>query len=130
MPAMERGLPEPIVAKLGPLGRYELRAFLFGLAVVLVGIPFGLLLHQVTTDGPLTAIDDSAAQWLHLRIQGEDGVIGLLELISLTGKPIFLLFAIGIPGAWIFYNGGKKLALFLAVTCVGGGMVDTAVKLA
>jgi membrane-associated phospholipid phosphatase len=128
MPTMEHGLPEPVAAKLGPLGRYELRAALFGLAIALVGIPFGLLLHQVATHGPLTAVDDSAAQWLHLRIQGEDGVIGLLEIISFTGKPIFLLFSIGIPGAWILYHGGRKLALFLAVTCIGGGVVDTIVK--
>ena len=127
---MERGLPQPVAAKLGPLGRYELRALLLGLAIALVGIPFGLLLHQVTTDGPLTALDDSAARWLHLRIQGEDGVIGFLEAVSFTGKPIFLVFAIGIPGAWILYRGGKKLALFLAVTCIGGGIVDTIVKLA
>ena len=128
MPTMDHGLPEPVAAKLGPLGRYELRAFLLGMAIALVGIPFGLLLHQVTTDGPLTALDDSAARWLHIRIQGEDGVIAFMQAVSFTGKPIFLLFAIGIPGAWILYHGGKKLALFLAVTCIGGGIVDTIVK--
>jgi undecaprenyl-diphosphatase len=125
---MQHGLPEGIAAKLGPLGRYELRALLYGLAIALVGIPFGLLLHQVTTDGPLTAFDDSAARWLHVRVQGEDGMIALLEAVSFLGKPIFLLFAIGIPGAWILYHGGKKLAIFLAVTCIGGGIVDTIVK--
>jgi membrane-associated phospholipid phosphatase len=125
---MQHGLPEGIAAKLGPLARYELRALLYGLAIVLVGIPFGLLLHQVTTDGPLTAFDDSAARWLHVRVQGEDGMIALLEAISFMGKPVFLLFAVGIPGAWILYHGGKKLAIFLAVTCIGGGIVDTIVK--
>ena len=125
---MQHGLPEPLATKLGPLGRYELRAFLYGMAIALVGVPFGLLLHQVTTDGPLTALDDSAARWLHIRIQGEDGVIAFLQAVSFTGKPIFLLFAIGIPGAWILYHGGKKLALFLAVTCLGGGIVDTIIK--
>jgi undecaprenyl-diphosphatase len=130
MPAMERGLPEPVVAKLGPLGRYELRALLFGLAIALVGIPFGYLLQQVTSHGTLTTIDESAAQWLHLRIQGQHGIILLLEAISFTGKPIFLLFSVGIPGAWILYHGGKKLAVFLAVTCIGGGMVDSIVKAA
>jgi undecaprenyl-diphosphatase len=130
MPTMQHGLPEPVAAKLGPLGRYELRAFLYGMAIALVGIPFGLLLHQVTTDGPLTALDDSAARWLHIRVQGEDGVIAFLQAVSFTGKPIFLLFAVGIPGAWILYHGGRKLALFLAVTCIGGGIVDTVVKVA
>jgi undecaprenyl-diphosphatase len=125
---MQHGLPEPVAAKLGPLARYELRALLYGLAIALVGIPFGLLLHQVTTDGPLTAFDDSAARWLHVRVQGEDGIIALLEAISFTGKPIFLVFAVGIPGAWILYHGGRKLAIFLAVTCIGGGIVDTIVK--
>ena len=130
MPTMQHGLPEPIADKLGPFARYELRALLYGLAVALVGIPFGLLLHQVTTDGPLTALDDSAARWLHIRIQGEDGVIGFLHAVSFTGKPIFLLFAVGIPGAWVLYHGGKKLAIFLAVTCIGGGIVDTIIKVA
>ena len=69
------------------------------IAIALVGIPFGLLLHQVTTDGPLTALDDSAARWLNERFHGEDGVITLLDVVSFLGKPIFLLFAIGIPGA-------------------------------
>ena len=67
MPTMDHGLPEGVAVKLGPLGRYELRAVLCGLAIALVGIPFGLLLHQVTTDGPLTALDDSAARWLNAR---------------------------------------------------------------
>jgi undecaprenyl-diphosphatase len=125
---MEHGLPEPVAIKLGPLGRYELRVALLALAVALVGIPFGWLLHQVTTDGPLTALDDSAARWLHTRIQGEDGVIALLQAVSYTGKPIFLVFSIGLPGLWVLRHGGRKLAIFLAVTCLGGGVVDTIVK--
>ena len=127
---MEHGLPEGVAAKLGPRGRYELRVVLYALAVALVGVPFGFLLHQVTTDGPMTALDDSAARWLNARIQGEDGVIAGLQAISFMGKPIFLLFAIGIPGAWVLWHGGRKLALFLAVTCLGGGIVDTIVKVA
>jgi undecaprenyl-diphosphatase len=127
---MEHGLPEGVASKLGPQTRYELRVVLFALAVALVGIPFGFLLHQVTTDGPLTALDDSAARWLNARIQGEDGVVALLQAVSFTGKPIFLVFAIGIPGVWVLRHGGTKLAIFLAVTCLGGGVVDTIVKVA
>ena len=62
------------------------------------------------------------------RFHGEDGVITLLDVVSFMGKPIFLLFAIGIPGLWIFMHGGRKLGIFLAVTCIGGGIVDTIVK--
>jgi membrane-associated phospholipid phosphatase len=127
---MEHGLPEGVARKLGPLGRYELRATLLGLAVVLVGVPFGLLLHQVTTDGPLTGLDDSAARWLNRQVHGNDLAIAALEVVSFLGKPIFLVVAVGVPGLWVLRHGGRKLAAFLAVTCIGGGLVDTAVKVA
>ena len=119
-----------MAVKLGPLGRYELRLVLFAVALVLVGIPFGLLLHQVTSDGALTTIDQSAARWLNGQLHDDDAVIAVLQAISFTGKPIFLLFAIGLPGLWVLRHGGRKLAIFLAVTCIGGGVVDTFVKVA
>jgi undecaprenyl-diphosphatase len=125
---MERGLPEGVAVKLGPLGRYELRVALLILAIALVGIPFGFLLHQVATHGPLTGFDEDGAQWLNDRVHGHGLVIAALHVISFMGKPIFLLFAIGLPGLWILRHGGYKLAIFLAVTCIGGGVVDTIVK--
>lgn len=127
---MDNLLPERVAARLGPLARYELRALLFGLAVVLVGIPFGLLLHQVTTDGPLTSFDEDGAQWLNDRLAGEDGAIAALQAISFTGKPIFLFFAVGLPALWALRRGARRLAIFLAVTSIGGGLVDSAVKIA
>jgi len=127
---MEHWLPEGLAARLGPLGRYELRALLFGLALVLIGVPFGVLLQQVSTDGPLTGFDQEGAQWLNERFADNGLAIALLQAVSFTGKPIFLLFAIGIPGAWVLWHGGRKLAVFLAVTCIGGGIIDTIVKVA
>lgn len=103
---------------------------LLGVAVVLVGIPFGLLLHQVTTDGPLTALDESAARWTNRRIHDQDLVVGALEVVSFLGKPIFLVAAVGLPGLWLLRRGARKLVVFLAVTCIGGAIVDTLVKLA
>lgn len=126
---MEHGLPEGVATKLGPLGRYELRVSLFALALALVGIPFGFLLHQVATHGPLTGLDEDGAQWLNDQFHDNDLAVAVLKAISFTGKPIFLLFAIGIPGAWILWHGGRKLAIFLAVTCLGGGAIDTVVKI-
>jgi undecaprenyl-diphosphatase len=127
---MEHGLPERVAGKLGPLGRYELRAVLLAAALALVGIPFGILLHQVATHGPLTGLDEDGAQWLNDRFYESDVAVAVLKAISFTGKPIFLLFAIGLPGAWILRHGGRKLAVFLGVTCIGGGVVDTIVKVA
>jgi undecaprenyl-diphosphatase len=127
---MDAGLPEVAARRLGPLARYELRVVLVGIAVALVGIPFGLLLQQVTTDGPLTVLDQSAAVEMNARVQGEDGVIALMEVVSFLGKPIFLLFAVGLPGLWFLRHGAHKLVVFLAVTAIGGGLVDTVVKVA
>ena len=127
---MDHLLPEGVARRLGPLARYELRALLFGLAIALVGIPFGLLLHQVTNDGPLTAFDEDGAAWLNRRVHDHDLLVAAMKAISFTGKPIFLVFSIGIPGAWVLHRGGRKLALFLAVTCLGGGAIDTIVKVA
>ena len=127
---MDAGLPEVAVRRLGPLGRYELRLVLAAAAVILVGIPFGLLLQQVTTDGPLTALDESAAVWTNGRVRENDLLISVMHFISFLGKPIFLLFAVGLPALWLLRHGAHKLVIFLVVTCVGGGIVDTAVKLA
>lgn len=127
---MDHLLPAGVASRLGPLARYELRALLFGLAIVLTAIPFGLLLHQVTTDGPLTAFDEDGAQWLNDRLAGEDGAIAALRAISFTGKPIFLLFAVGLPTLWALHRGARRIAAFLVVTSIGGGLVDTAVKVA
>ncbi len=125
---MEHALPDRLAAKLGPLARYELRLLLFALALAIVGIPFGLLLHQVATHGPLTGFDEAGAQWMNDRFYGHPAAIAVLKVLSFTGKPIFLLFAVGIPGLWLLRNGGRKLAAFLLVTCAGGGIVDTLVK--
>jgi membrane-associated phospholipid phosphatase len=126
---MDHGLPVGVTRKLGPLARYELRLLLFAAAFVLVAIPFGLLLHQVLSDGRLTTFDEEWAQWLNDRFHGHGFAIGVLHVVSYTGKPIFLLVAVGIPGAWMLRRGATKLAVFLAVTCLGGGLVDTIVKI-
>jgi membrane-associated phospholipid phosphatase len=127
---MDHLLPERFATKLGPLARYEIRALLFGLAVAIVGIPFGFLLHQVAIEGPLTGFDEDGARWLNDQFHDNDVAIRLLEFISFLGKPIFLLFAVGLPGLWVLRHGGHKLVIFLAVTCIGGGIVDTIVKVA
>lgn len=127
---MDQGLPATLSRKLGPLARFEVRELLLGLAVVLVGVPFGLLLHQVTTDGPLTQFDERGARWLHDRVVGNEVIEAAMRAVSFTGKPVFLFFAVGLPVLWLFRNGARKLALFLVVVSVGGGLVDTVVKVA
>ncbi len=110
--------------------RFSLRIVLLIAAVSLTGIPFGLLLHQVVTDGPFTALDDDVAQDLHRHVVGNDAAVDALQVISFLGKSTFLFAVVGLLGAWLLRNGATKLVVFLAVTCIGGGLVDTWVKLA
>ena len=127
---MDHGLPEVVARRLGPLGRFGVRETLAGLAVAIVGIPFGLLLQQVTTDGPLTALDQSAAEWLHERLIDNATAVAAMRAISFTGKPVFLTVVVGVPALLARRRGAPKLATFLVVTSIGGGIVDSLVKLA
>ncbi|MDP1794816.1 MAG: phosphatase PAP2 family protein [Acidimicrobiales bacterium] len=95
-----------------------------------MGAPFGLLLHQVTTDGPFTELDESAAQWLHTRLVDNDIAGTFLRTVSFTGKPIFLTLVVGLPVLWLWRNGARKLVAFLLVVSIGGGVVDTVIKVA
>ena len=127
---MDKGLPEVATRKLAPVERYGLRVTLFGAAIVLVAIPFGVLLQQVTSDGPFTAFDVDVARWLNRRVSPREWAVDVAQFVSFLGKPIFLIFAIGVPGLWIAWRREWRLVTFLAVTCIGGGLVSTAVKLA
>ena len=127
---MDQGLPDRIARRLSSRERFELRELLLGIALALVGIPFGLLLHQVATDGPLTRLDERGARWLHARVAGNDAIETAMRTISYTGKPVFLFVVVGVPVVWLVWRGARKLAVFLAVVSIGGGLVDSAVKVA
>jgi undecaprenyl-diphosphatase len=103
---------------------------LLALAVVLVGIPFGWLLHEVTRQGPLTRLDARLAEQLHEHVANDGVGETVLRAISFTGKPVFLVFLVGVPVLWLLQRGARKLALFLVVVSIGGGLVDSAVKAA
>jgi undecaprenyl-diphosphatase len=127
---VDHGLPATAADRLKPASRYGLRELLIGVAIALVGAPFGWLLHEVTTHGPFTKFDESAAQWLHTRLVHNDVADTLLQAVSFTGKPIFLTLIIGAPVLWLWRRGARKLVVFLLVVSLGGSAIDTAVKIA
>jgi membrane-associated phospholipid phosphatase len=120
----------PVLRRFDPVKAYGVRLTLLGLAVALVGIPMGWLLHQVTTDGPMTAFDESLAQDLHAQVVDSPAMVDVLQVISFTGKPIFLVLVVGLPCVWLLRHRAYRLILFLILTSIGGGIVDTIVKVA
>src|SRR5687768_15473557 len=117
---MERGLPDVLRRRLDPAGRYGLRATLFGLALVLTGVPFGLLLAQVVQSGPLVRLDTSAARALHEWVRGKPVAITVLKVITFVGTPQFFFILCAVIVVFLFRHQRYRLMSFLIVTSLGG----------
>ena len=114
--------------RLDPDGRYGLRVTLFALAFLLVAIPFGLLLNQVRSDGSFIRYDTSAARHLHEWVRQSDDLVRELKILTFFGSPVWF-YVIVIPAVvWVWRRGHPRLAVFLVVTTLGGGLLDTVVK--
>jgi len=124
------GLPAGLARRLDPGARYGLRLTLLAVAVVLVAVPFGLLLEQVASEGRLTRLDSSLARTLNRQVDPHPLAVDLISAVSFLGKPVWLFVVVGGAVLWLLRGRRQKLAIFLAVTAIGGGLVDSAVKLA
>lgn len=109
--------------------RYGVRLVLFAVAFVLVAVPFGFLLGQVVTAGPLTDADRSASEVFY-RMSSPAWANHALEVVSFVGKPIFLSLVVIVPTLWLLRMREYRVASFLVITVVAGGLVDTALKAA
>lgn len=118
-----------ITRRLDPTERYGLRLTLFALALLLVAVPFGILLREVTQQGPLTRIDTIAARDLHEAVRRWPEVVGPLKVISFLGSPLWFYLLIGGSALYMWRSGHPRLALFLVVTAVAGGLIDSVVKI-
>jgi membrane-associated phospholipid phosphatase len=123
-------VPRPWLRRLDPERRFELRIVLFAIALILVAVPFSYLLFEVIREGPFTRFDETTANDLHRRVVGNDELITALHGISLLGKPLLLGICIAAGAIFAYVRGRRRLALFLVLTSIGGGLVDSAVKIA
>ncbi|MBW3614465.1 MAG: phosphatase PAP2 family protein [Actinobacteria bacterium] len=123
-------LTQMLRRRLEPAERYGLRLTLTALALVLVAVPFSYLLLEVLRDGPFTRVDEDVARHLHERVVDQPALVAALKAVSLLGKPLWLAFAVAAGAAFVCWRGRRRLALYLVVTAIGGGIVDTAVKVA
>jgi len=102
---------------------------LLGIAIILVAVPFATLLFQVVAKGPLTRLDGDIANKLNDLVYESDVAVRVLETISWFGKPIWFYILIGSAVLWLWRKGQRRLVWFLVVTSLGGGIVDTVVKI-
>lgn len=120
-----------VTRRLDPAGRFGLRITLLALALVLVGVPFGLLLNQVKSNGPLVEVDTYAANHLHDWVSEHEGVQDALHFVSFLGSPPWFYLLIGAAALfWWFRGAHRRLAIYLVVTGWVGGAIDTVVKVA
>ena len=127
---MRAGLPEWAQQRLDPGQRYGLRVTLFALAAMLVLVPFSFLLVQVTSAGPLTRIDENVAESVYELVRGSPVLIDVSRVVSFLGVPAWFYVTIGGAALWFWRRGDRRLALYLAVTNLLGGAIDTVVKVA
>lgn len=123
-------VPRTWLRRLAPEQRFELRVVLFAIALVLVAVPFSYLLFEVIRQGPFTRFDETTANDLHRWVIGNDALIAASHGVSLLGKPLLLGICIAAGAIFAYLRGRSRLALFLVITSIGGGLVDSAVKIA
>jgi membrane-associated phospholipid phosphatase len=117
-----------LARRLDPTKRYGLRVTLFAIAVILVLGPFGILVREVTRSGPLTELDLSAAEELHDEVVDSETLVTVLEGISFIGSPPWFYFLLGGATIYLWLKRRRRVAAFIVVTGLMGGVVDTAVK--
>lgn len=128
---MRAWLPDAVRARFDPGGRYGLRVTLLGVAIVLVAVPFSSLTFQVLADGPITRLDGDIADRLNDWVHQSELAVTVLEAISWLGRPVWFYLLIGSACLYVWRHGRRtRLIAFLVVTSLGGGIVDSAVKIA
>lgn len=123
-------LPRVVRTRLDPAERYGLRLTLVAVALLVVAIPFAYLTFQVLGAGPLTRLDARIADDLNAWAHDRPGFLRFLEGVSLLAKPITLWIIVAVAVGWLWRPGRRRICIFLVVTSLGGGIIDTLVKAA
>lgn len=126
----QRSAGRALGRRLDPDTRYGLRLTLLAVAFLLVAVPFGLLLSQVQHHGTLVRLDTAAARDLHRWVRGSPLLVTELKVLTFFGSPPWLWLLVAPAALFTWRRHHARLAVFLLVTTAGGGLLDTAVKIA
>jgi undecaprenyl-diphosphatase len=115
--------------RLSPNERYGLRVTLMAIAFLIVVIPFGLLLSEVSEAGAIPSVDSAVSKNLHEWVRGSPALVNFWQGVSLLGSPAWFYVLVGVAAAVMMKQGHPRLALFLIATGLLGGILDSIVKI-
>jgi len=112
-----------------PEARFGARAVLALVALTLVAVPFGLLLFFVQDQWPpLERVDYRARDALHVVALDHPVFAAAMKVLSAVGSaPTYFLVFTGIA-VWLLRRRRSRLAAFVAVTNLGGAVLNEVVK--
>ena len=125
---MTGGLPDWALRRFDPSHRYGLRLTLFGLAAILLAVPFSYLLIQVLSSGPVTEFDQGVAEKVFAFVHESKWLVAASHFFSFLGIPPWFYLTIGSSAFWFYRRGDWRVALFMVTTPLIGGAISTVVK--
>src|SRR4051812_20379421 len=113
--------------RLDPAERYGLRLTAWTFVFVVLAVPFGLLLWQVVSRGPVTHLDESVARTLRRHVH-PGAEVTVLRAVTTLGNPVVLTLAVAAGAVVLIRWRRRRLLAFLLTTVVVGALVNSLVK--
>ena len=113
----------------GPLRHFAGRSVLSLIAVVAVGLGFGVLLLLVRLRwGPLQGLDRGVAEGFNHLLSRHPVLVDVATVISRAGGRPVLIWLVGAAVVLLLFRRRPRLAIYLVVTGVGALLLDPSVK--
>lgn len=114
-----------------PTARFGARAVLAAVALALIAVPGALTLLLVEDKwAPLLRADNGARDNLHGFAVSHAGFVRTMQLISDSGSTLAWLIVLAAVVLWLLWRRLPRLALFVATTAAGSGLLNVVVKAA
>lgn len=114
--------------RLDPAERYGLRATLFAAAILVAGIPFALLVVQVTREGPLQGWDAALAGASVSLVNRYRWLPVASNVVTDLGSAFWLYPLVGGASLYLWRRGRVRAVVYLVVSTVGTTLIATVTK--